>query len=140
MKSIEREAPRLWKWRVLSLVVFGAAAFWPVAPTECTSGNASAKETAGNWAESEQNGSSDFEANTDEGLDRAVRDITWSTMDAGGGISASDSATLEGTMGQVDAGKMTGSGLTMYGGFWPVTLNSIFADGFESGDTSAWGP
>jgi hypothetical protein len=46
-------------------------------------------------------------------------DLTWSTMDGGGGESIGSGYTLAGTVGQLDAGAtMTGGGFTLAGGFW----------------------
>ena len=55
-------------------------------------------------------------------------DLTWSTIDNGGGESISSGYTLAGTIGQTDAsGTMTGDGFTLTGGFWNgnhiVTVN-----------------
>ena len=45
-------------------------------------------------------------------------DLTWSTIDGGGGRSTGGTFTLEGTIGQPDAGLMTGGDYTLAGGFW----------------------
>jgi hypothetical protein len=45
-------------------------------------------------------------------------DITWWTVDGGGGTSTGGGYTLSGTIGQPDAGTMTGGGYTLVGGFW----------------------
>lgn len=46
---------------------------------------------------------------------------------------------LSGTIGQPDAGKMSGGDFTLTGGFWAVVQSlEIFSDGFEGGNTSAW--
>lgn len=46
-------------------------------------------------------------------------DLTWSTVD-GGGITFSTGGgySLGGTVGQPDAGALTGGGYTLAGGFW----------------------
>jgi hypothetical protein len=46
-------------------------------------------------------------------------DLTWSTIDGGGGGSEGGGYTVVGTMGQPDAGVLTGGGYTLSGGFWP---------------------
>ena len=63
-------------------------------------------------------------------------DLTWSTIDGGGATwSTGDGYSLGGTIGQPDAGAMTGTGYTLCGGFWggvkalfyrymPVTLKN----------------
>lgn len=46
-------------------------------------------------------------------------DLTWSTIDAGGGSSAGGSYQLSGTLGQPDAGApLSGGGYVLSGGFW----------------------
>jgi hypothetical protein len=46
-------------------------------------------------------------------------DLTWSTIDNGGGASAGGGYTLNGTIGQPDAGTaLAGGGYTLVGGFW----------------------
>jgi hypothetical protein len=45
--------------------------------------------------------------------------IDWSTIDAGGGTSAGGPYVLGGTIGQPDAGSMSGGTVTLQGGFWP---------------------
>ena len=49
-------------------------------------------------------------------------DLTWSTLDGGGGTSAGGNYSLSGTLGQFDAGTLTGSAdgksYTLAGGFW----------------------
>jgi hypothetical protein len=52
--------------------------------------------------------------------------IDWFTVDGGGGASSGGSFTLTGTIGQPDAGKMTGGSYMLEGGFWPgVVVLSI---------------
>jgi hypothetical protein len=43
--------------------------------------------------------------------------VTWWTV-GGGGISSGGSHVLSGTIGQPDAGVMSGGGFTLTGGFW----------------------
>jgi hypothetical protein len=45
-------------------------------------------------------------------------DLTWSTIDGGGGVSNGGAYSLGGTVGQPDAGAMTGGVYTLVGGFW----------------------
>ena len=45
-------------------------------------------------------------------------DLSWSTIDCGGGTSAGNSFSLTGTVGQPDAGFMSGGTFTLGGGFW----------------------
>lgn len=48
-------------------------------------------------------------------------DLSWFTMDGGGGQSSNGSYTLAGTAGQPDVGAaLTGGGYTLAGGFWGV--------------------
>ncbi len=44
--------------------------------------------------------------------------LIWSTIDGGGGTSAGGSYTLTGTIGQPDAGAMSGHTFELLGGFW----------------------
>ncbi len=46
-------------------------------------------------------------------------DLTWNTVDGGGGTSTGGSFSLTGTIGQPDAGApLSGGGYTLVGGFW----------------------
>lgn len=45
-------------------------------------------------------------------------DLTWNTIDAGGGQSSGGQYTLSGTIGQPDAGQSSGGAYTLGGGFW----------------------
>ena len=46
-------------------------------------------------------------------------DLSWWTVDGGGGTSEGETYALEGTIGQADAGyEMTGGAYTLAGGFW----------------------
>ena len=46
-------------------------------------------------------------------------DLTWNTIDSGGGASLGGGYTLNGTAGQPDAGgPLSGGGYTLIGGFW----------------------
>lgn len=61
------------------------------------------------------------------------------TIDGGGVSSAAGgSYTLAATLGQPDTGLSLGGIYALQGGFQPVAGHTFFADGFESGDTSAW--
>ena len=44
--------------------------------------------------------------------------ITWWTIDGGGGTSSGGGYSLSGTIGQPDAGVMSGGLYTLTGGFW----------------------
>jgi hypothetical protein len=47
-------------------------------------------------------------------------DLSWNTIDGGGGTSVGGIFTLSGTIGQADAGTpMTGGIFSLSGGFWP---------------------
>jgi len=46
-------------------------------------------------------------------------ELSWSTIDGGGGTSSGGPYTLTGTIGQPDAGAMSGGGYELLGGFWP---------------------
>lgn len=45
-------------------------------------------------------------------------EIPWSTIDGGGGVSIGGDYTVHGTIGQPDAGTMTGGNYALEGGFW----------------------
>ena len=45
-------------------------------------------------------------------------DLTWNTLDSGGGVSTGGVFSLTGTIGQPDAGTLAGGGFTLAGGFW----------------------
>ena len=47
-------------------------------------------------------------------------DISWMTMDGGGGTSTGGLFSVSGTIGQPDAGKMSGGNFTVDGGFWGI--------------------
>ena len=46
--------------------------------------------------------------------------IDWSTIDGGGVTSTSSVYSVSGTIGQPDAGTMSGGNFTLHGGFWGV--------------------
>ena len=45
-------------------------------------------------------------------------DLSWSTIDGGGGTSSGGQFQLNGTIGQADAGALTGGTFKLEGGFW----------------------
>ena len=69
-------------------------------------------------------------------------DLSWWTVDSGGGEASSGSFTLNATIGQPDAGVSyhSDSGWVISGGLWSGAedFSSVFLDGFESGDASLW--
>ena len=46
--------------------------------------------------------------------------IDWSTIDGGGGTSTGGVYTVSGTIGQPDAGRLSGGNFTLQGGFWGI--------------------
>jgi hypothetical protein len=46
--------------------------------------------------------------------------LDWSTIDGGGGTSTGGVYSITGTIGQPDAGAMSGGNFTLVGGFWGV--------------------
>lgn len=46
--------------------------------------------------------------------------IDWYTVDGGGGVSTGGVFSISGTIGQPDAGTMTGGNFTLHGGFWGI--------------------
>ena len=51
-------------------------------------------------------------------LARSGYDLSWWTVDGGGGTASGGSYTLVGTIGQPDAGILAGGDYTLGGGFW----------------------
>jgi hypothetical protein len=45
-------------------------------------------------------------------------DLSWWTVDGGGGASSEGGYPLDGTIGQADAGTLSSGGYTLAGGFW----------------------
>ena len=45
-------------------------------------------------------------------------DLTWTTLDGGGGSSSGGGYSLSGAIGQPDAGTLSGGGYTLNGGYW----------------------
>jgi hypothetical protein len=66
--------------------------------------------------------------------------IPFFSIDAGGRTSTGGTFRVEGTLGQPDTSIVMSGDLTLisFGGFRQPLGPSIFADGFESGDTSEW--
>ncbi|MBI1825497.1 MAG: hypothetical protein HY287_10080 [Planctomycetes bacterium] len=68
-------------------------------------------------------------------------EITWFTIDGGGGKSTGGQFELQGTIGQPDAGKLAGGQFELTGGFWfalePGDCNSD--GGVNSFDFSTFG-
>lgn len=44
--------------------------------------------------------------------------LSWWTVDSGGGVSTGDEYLLQGTVGQHDAGELHGGSYTLAGGYW----------------------
>ena len=45
-------------------------------------------------------------------------EIDWFTIDGGGGTSSGEEYIVDGTIGQADAGVMSGGDFELFGGFW----------------------
>lgn len=74
-----------------------------------------------------------------ETRDRDEYDLSWFTIDGGGGQSTAGDYTLVGTVGQLDTAGSGGGSYWLEGGFWSLPGSDfIFGDGFESGGTSQW--
>ena len=52
-------------------------------------------------------------------------DLTWSSIDGGGGTSSSGGYTMSGTTGQFDAGRTSGGDYTLVSGFWAAAGGSM---------------
>jgi hypothetical protein len=60
-------------------------------------------------------------------------DLSWNTVESGGGASTGGIYSLNGTTGQPDAGVMSGGDFSLSGGFWmggEVILPPPYADLF----------
>ncbi|MGD2105402.1 MAG: hypothetical protein PVJ55_09880 [Anaerolineae bacterium] len=58
-----------------------------------------------------------------------VLDVTWSTVDGGGGTSSDGMRySLSGTIGQHDSGSMSGDPYALHGGFWVKFARSDVLD------------
>jgi len=55
-------------------------------------------------------------------------DLSWWTVDCGGGTSAGGTLVLNMTLGQPDAGQMAGATFTLSGGFWAVGPAACYAN------------
>jgi hypothetical protein len=55
--------------------------------------------------------------------------IAWYTVDGGGGTSTGGNYTLDGTIGQADAGSLSGGRYTLSGGYW-IAAASVQLDHF----------
>jgi hypothetical protein len=50
---------------------------------------------------------------------KATFDLSWNTIEGGGAMNVSGGGySLSGTMGQTDAGSLTGGSFSLVGGFW----------------------
>ncbi len=79
-------------------------------------------------------------------------DLSWHTVDGGGGTSTGDGFVLHGTIGQPDAGTLSGGGFELRGGYRQALgsgCGNCPTDVDDSGDTEAfdlavllgaWGP
>ena len=52
-------------------------------------------------------------------------DLSWFTVDGGGGSSGGGPYTLSGTIGQPDTGALSGGGYGLVGGFWGVAAAQL---------------
>lgn len=54
-------------------------------------------------------------------------DLTWNTVDGGGAtFSTGGSYSLGGTIGQAEAGELSGGSYTLVGGFWGSVAATVF--------------
>ena len=56
-------------------------------------------------------------------------DLSWWTVDGGGGGSSGGNYSLNGTIGQPDAGTLSGGSYTLTGGFWVGSSGSVAPGG-----------
>ncbi len=52
-------------------------------------------------------------------------DLTWQTIDGGGGTTSGSGYTLDHTVGQPDASAPSGGGYVLEGGYWTSASNSV---------------
>jgi len=70
---------------------------------------------------------------------RDADDLSWHSIDGGGGISSSGNLSLIGAIGQPESGLSAGGTQALAGGLWASSQTShLFSDGFESGDMLQW--
>jgi hypothetical protein len=55
----------------------------------------------------------------------AAYEITWQSIDGGGGTATGDDYVLAGSIGQPDAGAMSGGGFDLTGGFWTAEVEPV---------------
>ncbi|MCX6026041.1 MAG: hypothetical protein NTY23_07275 [Chloroflexi bacterium] len=53
-------------------------------------------------------------------------ELTWSTIDGGGGASTGGDYSLAGTIGQPDAGQMSSGSYEVGGGFWSAFSEVVY--------------
>ncbi len=71
----------------------------------------------------------------------APYDMSWWSVDGGGGSSTGGVFAVIGAIGQPDTGVASACAVAIEGGVWsgPVPVEMpMFCNGFESGDTGAW--
>ncbi len=62
-------------------------------------------------------------ASVGDGLAGTNHDLSWNTIDGGGGVSSSGTLVLAGTIAQPDAGgPLTDGNYELVGGFWPGAM------------------
>ncbi len=67
--------------------------------------------------------------------------MDWWSVDGGGGRANGGAWSVVSTIGQFDAGSLSGGSLDLEGGFVVADQPGeplLFADGFETGDLGAW--
>ena len=55
-------------------------------------------------------------------------DLSWWSIDCGGGIATAGPLTLSMTLGQPDAGRMTGGTLVLYTGYWSAAAPPCYGN------------
>ncbi len=69
-------------------------------------------------------------------------DLSWSTVDGGGGVSSGGQYKLSGTIGQPDAGYSAGGSYELFGGFWAIdcfpSTHPDYAEWVNVGKPTCW--
>lgn len=126
IESIPEESSMRVKPRTLLIVIAIAVVAATGARAESPSGSRPAAATSNGVAEAKI---------------LAPYDMSWWSVDGGGGSSAGGVFAVIGAIGQPDTGVASACAVAMESGVWSGLVfveMPMFCNGFESGDTGAW--